>query len=269
MSLTTASPLTAEQVAEFSHVLYKARREALEVEPLTKSFTDFSLDQAYRIQAHGIQKRLADREKIIGYKMGLTSKAKMEQMGLHKPIFGVLTDQMQIASSSTFSLKNKIHPKAEPELYFITARELRGSLAPEDALAACARVGVALEILDSRYKGFKYFTLPDVVADNSSSAYFVLGESVNPSSSSSFLNLKIEILQDDQVIHSDTSNAILGNPLLSLCELVKLLDEQNLTLPAGSIVLAGAATAAIELKAPQKITAQLEGVGSVSFRVEA
>lgn len=269
MSPNTTLPLTAHQVSELSQVLYSARLKAQEVEPLTKTYMDFSLEEAYRIQADGIQKRLSDQEKIIGYKMGLTSKAKMEQMGLHKPIFGVLTDQMQILPNSVFSLKNKIHPKAEPELFFITARELRGTLAPEEALEACARVGVALEILDSRYKGFKYFTLPDVVADNSSSAYFVLGESVAPNKNSSFLNLKIEILKDNQIIHSDTSNAILGNPLLSLCELVKLLDEQGLSLPAGSIVLAGAATAAIELSAPHKISARLEGIGSVEFRVES
>ncbi len=259
--------LSPEQVVEFSKVLYKARQSSSEVEPLTKTYTDFSMADAYRIQADGIQKRLQDHEKMIGYKMGLTSKAKMEQMGLHQPIFGALTDRMQIQNNASFLLKDKIHPKAEPEVFFITNRELKGTLAPEEALSACAKVGVALEILDSRYKGFKYFTLPDVVADNSSSAFFVLGEAATPKAGARFDNLKIEILENDQVVHSDMSSAILGNPLLSLCELVKLLAQQNLSLPAGSIVLAGAATAAIELKLGQKITARLETVGSVEFSV--
>ncbi len=259
--------LSQEQVVEFSKVLYTARQSSSEVEPLTKTFNDFSLTDAYRIQAHGIQQRLQNREKLIGYKMGLTSKAKMEQMGLHQPIFGVLTDQMQIPNKSEFALQDKIHPKAEPEVFFVTNRELKGTLAPEDALGACAKVGVALEILDSRYKGFKYFTLPDVVADNSSSAYFVLGEAVTPQSGARFDQLKIEILENDSVVHSDLSSAILGNPLLSLCELVKLLAEQNLSLPAGSIVLAGAATAAIELKYGQKMTATLDTIGAVEFSV--
>jgi 2-oxo-3-hexenedioate decarboxylase len=259
--------LSQEQIVEFSTVLYQARQTSTEIEPLTKTATDFSLDDAYRIQADGLQRRLKDREKIVGYKMGLTSKAKMEQMGLHTPIFGVLTDRMQIQNKSSFVLKDKIHPKAEPEVFFVTNRELKGTLPPGEALAACAKVGVALEILDSRYKGFKYFTLPDVVADNSSSAFFVLGEAVTPQEGARFENLKIEILENGNVVHSDVSSAILGNPLLSLCELVQLLALQNLSLPAGSVVLAGAATAAIELKLGQKISARLETVGTVEFDV--
>lgn len=262
-----STQLTEKQVLEFSQVLYNARLQAKPIESLTKSQGEFALSEAYRIQADGIQKRRADHEKMIGYKMGLTSKAKMEQMGLHTPIFGVLTDKMEIQNQSEFSLKNKIHPKAEPEIFFITSQEMSGSVSPELALQNCSRVGVALEILDSRYQGFKYFTLPDVVADNSSSAYFVLGESVAVSPTLSVLNLKIEILENEKVIHSDSSNAILGNPLLSLCELVKLLAEQNQVLPAGSIVLAGAATAAIELKPQQKISARLENIGAVQFSV--
>ncbi len=259
--------LTEKQVLEFSQVLHTARLDATPLESLTKTHGDFSLAAAYQIQADGIKKRQANHEKRIGYKMGLTSKAKMEQMGLHTPIFGVLTDQMEIANRSEFSLKNKIHPKAEPEIYFVTSQEMKGSVTPEHALKSCARVGVALEILDSRYKGFKYFTLPDVVADNSSSAYFVLGESIEVRPAMCLLDLKIEILENEKVIHSDSSNAILGNPILSVCELVKLLAEQNQSLPAGSIVLAGAATAAIELKPLQTMTARLQGIGQVSFSV--
>ncbi len=260
--------LSPSQIVEMSQTLHTARRLAQEVEPLTKTVTDFTLADAYKIQENGIELRLTNQEKIIGYKMGLTSKAKMEQMGLHTPIFGVLTDVMEVKTQSSFSLKNKIHPKAEPEIYFVTNRDLQGSVTPEQAWQACDRVGVALEILDSRYKGFKYFTLPDVVADNSSSAFFVLGDSCKTSDVTTLQNLKIEICENDHPVHADTSNAILGNPLLSLCELVKLLAERQQILPAGSLVLAGAATAAIELKPEQKISASLEKIGTVSFTVK-
>lgn len=258
--------LSPSQIIEMSQRLYRARLNAQEVEALTKTFGDFSLTDAYKVQENGIELRLADQEKIIGYKMGLTSKAKMEQMGLHTPIFGVLTDEMEI-TGGTFSLHNKIHPKAEPEIYFVTNRDLQGAITLEQAWQGCERVGVALEILDSRYMGFKYFTLPDVVADNSSSAFFVLGDSRPTAEVPSLQNLKIEIADHHKPVHVDSSNAILGNPLLSLCELVKLLDERKQILPAGSIVLAGAATAAIELKPEQKISATLEKIGTVSFTV--
>ena len=165
--------LSTSQIVELSQTLHQARATAQEIEPLTKTFHDFDLSDAYKIQSEGIELRLKEGEKVIGYKMGFTSKAKMEQMGLHQPIFGVLTNKMQVKNKGPFPLKNRIHPKTEPEIYFITNRDLQGSITPDEALAACAQIGVALEILDSRFKGFKYFTLPDVVADNASSAFFV------------------------------------------------------------------------------------------------
>jgi 2-oxo-3-hexenedioate decarboxylase len=255
------------QIAELAQNLHKARLSSSEVISLTKSNGEFPLAEAYQIQAQGIELRLAEGEKIIGYKMGLTSKAKMEQMGLHQPIFGVLTNVMEVKNQASFSMKNKIHPKAEPEIYFRTHTALSGKPTPEEALAACSEVGVALEILDSRFQGFKYFTLPDVVADNSSSAYFVLGESIKTPLSVQLKDLAIEIRENDTMVFSAQGSAILGDPILSLCELIKLLGEQGKSLPAGSVVLAGAATQAIELKAGQQISATLEKVGRASFTV--
>lgn len=259
--------MNTTKITEFSQILYKARKNSEEVGSLTKTYGEFPLSDAYKIQAAGIEMRLNDGEKIIGYKMGLTSKAKMEQMGLHKPIFGVLTDVMEVKNSSAFSLKKKIHPKAEPEIYFKTNKELKGTPNAQEALSACAEIGVALEILDSRFEGFRYFTLPDVVADNSSSAYFVLGDSVKTPTDLPLKDLTIDIRDGETVMFSATGAAVLGEPILSLCELVKLLDEQGKTLPAGSVVLAGAATQAIELKAGQKISATFEKVGKASFNV--
>lgn len=259
--------LSPSQIVELSQTLYKARKAAKEVEPLTKTFQDFPLSEGYKIQAEGIKQRQNDGETVLGYKMGFTSKAKMEQMGLHQPIFGVLTNSMQVPNKGAFSLENKIHPKTEPEVYFITNKELKGVITREEAFSACTQIGVALEILDSRFTGFKYFTLPDVIADNASSAFFVLGEAVNVPSSLDFKNLKISLMENGEVQHEATSAAIMGDPLLSLCELVSLQSQRGLTLPAGSIVLAGAATQAIELKTGKTYSATLENVGQVEFSV--
>jgi len=258
---------TEIKTTELALILHKARKDALEVPPLSKTFREFPLAEAYKIQAAGIKMRMKDGEKIVGFKMGLTSKAKMEQMGLHTPIYGVLTDKMQIKNGAEFSLKGKIHPKTEPEIYFKTKTALRGKITPQEALAACSEIGVALEILDSRYTGFKYFTLPDVVADNSSSAYFVLGESIKNFDGVPFSELSIDIRENGTVAFDATGAAILGDPLMSLVELVRLLDEHSATLLAGSIVLAGAATQAVELQAGKKMSAVLDRVGQASFTV--
>lgn len=254
--------------AEVSNYLHTARKNAAEVEPITKQHGDFSLETAYQIQAAGIQLRKDENEAIIGYKMGLTSKAKMEQMNLHLPIYGVLTDVMQIDNKGTLPLDGRIHPKAEPEMYFITNKELSGKISREEALEACDKVGVAIEILDSRFTGFKYFSLPDVVADNSSSALFTLGKAISTPTDLDLANLKISITDGESTRHEATTAAILGDPLLSLCELITLLGQTGQSLPANSLVLAGAATAAIPLSQGQKIEADIENIGSCSFTVQ-
>ena len=257
------------KIAHLSQQLYSARKNSQEQEPLTLSHSELDLPMAYKIQAHGIELRQKDGEKIVGYKMGLTSKAKMEQMGLHQPIFGVLTDRMEVKNHGHFSLDGKIHPKAEPEIFFITQRELSGKITAEQAMEACSEVGVALEILDSRFRGFKYFALPDVVADNSSSAFFVLGDRKPCSNLKDIKNLKITITANGAPAFEAHGHAILGNPWLSLCELVSLLHQEGKRLPARSVVLAGAATQAIALEANTTITATLESVGAVEFHVKA
>ncbi len=232
-----------------------ARRE---IPSLEKTHGTFALTDAYRVQERGIERRLARGEKIIGYKMGLTSAAKRAQMSLELPIYGVLTDAMRV--SGELRVGDGVHPKIEPEIAFVTARELRGRISPEEALAALQGVAPALEILDSRFAGFKYFSLPDVVADNCSSWRFVLGP-LSPPRDTGSLRMRMSI--DGRAAQEADSNAISGNPLESLVQLVGLLPHP---LPAGSIVLAGAATVAEALKAGMQIALEVEALGSMSVR---
>jgi 2-oxo-3-hexenedioate decarboxylase len=263
-----SNSLTSSQIVELSQTLHQARKTVKEIEPLTKTFQDFTLDEAYKIQTQGIELRKKDHETVVGYKMGFTSKAKMEQMGLHQPIFGVLTDKMKVENLGTFSLDGKIHAKTEPEVYFVTNKDLKGSVTRDSAMAACSLVGVALEILDSRFTGFKYFTLPDVVADNASSAFFVLGDAVKPPFGLDFSNLKISMHENESLLFEASTSVIMSDPFLSLCELVSLLHQREQFLPAGSIVLAGAATQAVELKRGTQMSAHLEGVGRIAYDVK-
>jgi len=151
-----------------------ARRHGREVERLTLEAPDLDLSQAYRVMDAGIALRVGRGERVIGLKMGLTSEAKRRQMSLDAPIYGVLTDAMVVRG--TFQLRGSLHPKIEPEIAFRFARGLQGTPDRAGVLAACTGVGPALEILDSRYRDFKYFSLPDVVADNASSSHVVLPE---------------------------------------------------------------------------------------------
>jgi 2-oxo-3-hexenedioate decarboxylase len=232
-----------------------------EIPPLTKTHGEFDLEQAYRVQERGIALRLARGEKIVGYKMGLTSAAKRTQMSLEAPIYGVLLDAMRVEGA--LRVADGVHPKIEPEIAFVTSRELRGKITREEALAAVGSMAPALEVLDSRFVGFKYFSLPDVVADNCSSWRFVLGPLWPPRDAG---GLKMTMKVDGRVAQEADSNAISGHPLESLVQLAAMLDAHGRALPSGSIVLAGAATVAEPLRPGMVVSLEVEGLGTMSVR---
>lgn len=248
-------------VAEHARRLETARSQAQAVECIA----GLDLAAAYRIQDEGIRLRAAAGDKPVGYKMGLTSKAKMKQMGVDTPIMGRLTESMRVTSGSSLGLGGLIHPRVEPEIAFLVRRDLRGKPSLEESLAACSSVCAALEIIDSRYRDFK-FTLPAVVADNCSSCAFVLGPDARRPEELELGRLPIELAVNGKTVESGSSEAIYGHPGLALAELAAMLDARGLWLEAGSIVLAGAATAAVLLE-PGETRARVSGLGEVSVRV--
>jgi len=259
--------LTQRNHQELARLLDQARLEARSVPPLTKTHPELPLPDAYAIQAEGIRLRTAQGEQVVGLKMGLTSEAKRKQMNLDSPVYGVLTNRMQVPADGVFQLAGTIHPKIEPEIAFVTSRELRGRITREQALEACGSVMAAMEILDSRYIDFKYFSLPDVVADNSSSSMFVLGTTERPPGELDLTKLRMSMEVNGKEVQSALSSAISGDPLLSVVQLCELLDARGEALPAGSIVLAGAATAAHMMQPGDQVRLTVEGLGSVSVSV--
>ncbi|WNG32924.1 4-oxalocrotonate decarboxylase [Archangium violaceum] len=261
--------MTARMHEELARLLDQARREAREIPPLTQQHPDLALPDAYAIQAEGIRLRTSRGERVVGLKMGFTSEAKRRQMNLDSPVYGVLTDRMEIPAGGTFQLQGSIHPKIEPEIAFRTSRELRGRITREQALEACSSVFAALEILDSRYVGFKYFSLPDVVADNSSSSLFVLGTTERPPRELDLPRLDMVLEVNGERVQAARSDAISGDPVVSILQLCELLDQRGLSLPAGSVVLSGAATAAHMLHAGDRVRLTVEGLGEVTVSVES
>lgn len=225
----------------------------------------YDLKQAYEIQSHSIGLRLARGEQLIGYKMGFTSKAKMEQMGVHELIFGRLTDAMQFQDAATVDMDKMIHPRAEPEIAFRISQDISEPLTLENASSYVDSVAVALEIIDSRYENFK-FSLEDVVADNCSSIGFALGPWLPVETN--IKNILMSMVNLDVIISKGNSDAILGNPWESLVEASRTALKYNSEIKKGHIVLAGAATAAVHLKKGMVLSAHAEGLGSVSLDVE-
>jgi len=249
-----------QQLAE---TLDKAAFNATPVPQLSLSHT-LNIEEAYAVQSISIARRYIRGEKRVGLKLGFTSKAKMEQMGVHDMIWGRLTDQMQYESGADLVIGNFIHPRAEPEIAFRISQTIEKNLTLENALQYIDGIAVAIEVIDSRYKNFK-FSLEDVVADNCSSTGFTIGawHPVN----TNIRGIPMSLVIDGETVQSGNSDAILGNPLESLVNAARLALLNGEILKPGDIVLAGAATSAVYLKKGQTVVAIAEGLGEASLKV--
>lgn len=239
---------------------------AVQAKAIPQFTNDHSLDvaDAYAVQAMSINRRLHRGERLVGIKMGLTSRAKMAQVGVDEVIWGRLTDAMRVADGSPVSLGHYVHPRVEPEVAFLLDAPLRGRVSAVEAMRAVAAVAPAAEIIDSRYENFR-FSLPDVIADNSSSSGFVVGDWSDPTTDITNLGMVLE--QNGRAVEIGSSAAILGNPIRSLVEAARMVDEAGIGLEAGWIVLAGGATAAVPLQAGDSMRVIVETLGSVQFNV--
>lgn len=241
-----------------------AARNATAIAQLTHTH-ELDESSAYEIQRLSIERRLARGEQRIGFKMGLTSRAKMQQVGVHEMIWGQLTSRMLIEDGESVSRSAYIHPRAEPEVAFLLKAPLSGPISPMQALAAVEAVAPAIEIIDSRYENFR-FALADVVADNSSSSGFVVGPWNAPDTDLDNLGMILEV--NGRVRETGSSAAILGHPLRSLAAASRLVATRGFRLEAGQIIMAGGATAAVALGAGDAVRVSVEKLGRVSFRVQ-
>lgn len=237
---------------------------AAKATPQLSGTYDFDIDEAYLIQKAGIDMKLHSGQQLTGVKMGFTSKAKMEQMGVHDMIFGQLTSQMTYENQGKLLIEKFIHPRAEPEIAFLIKKDITNEISLDEVSEYIEKVAPAIEIIDSRYQNFK-FSLNDVIADNCSSAAYVIGDWLSPNTN--LQDLKIELKVDGETVETGSSNAILGNPLESFVAAARLAKQYDILLKKGMIVLAGAATSAIYIKKEQKISAEIDSMKTVSFDV--
>ncbi|WP_343630348.1 fumarylacetoacetate hydrolase family protein [Roseateles sp.] len=234
------------------------------VAQLSDQHPDFDVETAYAVQRLLVQQRLRRGARRVGMKMGFTSVAKMRQMGVDQMIWGRLTDDMRLDEGGELALDRYVHPRAEPEIVFLLRKPLAGRVSAAEAMAAVEAVAGGIEIIDSRYRDFR-FHLADVVADNASSSGFLVGP-LQPASTD-VANLGIVMRVDGRVVQAGSSAAILGHPVRSLVAAARLAGEAGESLQPGDLVLAGAATEAVALRAGMRVSAAFQSLGAVSFQV--
>lgn len=229
--------------------------------PFTDRDPDIDLETAYLAQRLVVDARLAGGARIVGAKLGLTSRAKQERMNVAEPLYGWLTGDMMRPTGAKLDLDGFIHPRAEPEIAFLLRASPAAPASITTVLAATEAVFGALEIIDSRFEGFR-FRLPDVVADNASSAGFVVGSVTRLVRDAGDLRLTGCVLRaNGEVVATAAGAAVLGHPAESVAWLVNRLAARQQTLPAGAIVLSGALTDAVPLAARTVVTAEFDGLG--------
>ncbi|MGY8952706.1 MAG: 2-keto-4-pentenoate hydratase [Flavobacteriales bacterium] len=253
-----------QYIQEFAEILDVAAKDSKAVEQLSTK-AKITLADAYLIQKESIDRRISRSEKITGIKLGFTSKAKMEQMGVHDLIWGRLTNTMEIKNEGVLHLENFIHPRAEPEIAYLVKKDIKTSLTREEALEYIESVAPAIEIIDSRYKNFK-FSLEDVIADNCSSSAYVIGAWKPADTDVSNVDLTLNI--NGETVESGNTNAILGNPLESFLEATRLAFQYGISLKKGMVILAGAATSAAFIKKNDAIEADFKMLGKVTLSVQ-
>jgi len=249
---------------KFASQLDEAARAGVAVAQLSEIYPDLDVTTGYAIQKLVIQRRVCRGKRIVGIKMGLTSRAKMRQVGVDQVIWGRLTEDMRVDEGSDLTLAGRIHPRAEPEIVFILKKPIAGRVSAAEAMSAVEAVAPGMEIIDSRYRNFK-FNLPDVVADNASSSGFVVGP-LHPAGTD-IGNLGIVVRVDGEAVQIGSSAAILGHPVRALVAAARMVGEAGESLQAGDIVHGGAPTEAVTLHPGMHVRAEVQGLGTVAVAV--
>lgn len=243
--------------------LTNAVRNRTATSPLTDDYGSFDIPTAYDLQALVVADRIAQGHRVVGAKLGLTSEAKQQQMKVTEPLYGWLTDDMRIEPGSPLVVDQFIQPRVEAEIAFLIGDDLEGSdVGAADVLSATAAVMPAIDVLDSRYAGYS-FTLPDVVADNSSSAGFITGTTVVDPQGIDLRLLGVVLEVNGQVVATAAGAAVLGHPASSVAWLVRALARRGEGLTAGMTVLSGACTAAFAVKPGDTVVARVDRLGTV------
>ncbi|MBS0372001.1 MAG: 2-oxo-3-hexenedioate decarboxylase [Proteobacteria bacterium] len=258
--------LSREDIVRLCERVEGAQTRAYAIPKLTDEYPGMTIGDGYAVQLELRRRFLARGHKQVGWKAGLTSKAKMKQMGVDVPSIGFLTDRMARPENAAISTSDLVHPRVECEVAFVMKDELTGPGCTAAAvLAATDYVLPAVEIIDSRFSGFK-FDLPSVVADNGSSARFVGGGRARYAKDLDLRTLGVVLEKNGEIVAMGASAAVLGHPAEAIAMLVNILAELGESLPAGSFVMSGGITEAIAVKPGDSVIARFQELGSVSMR---
>ena len=258
--------LDSQQILAAAANLDRAERSREQVRQFSLDYPGITIEDAYAIQAEILRRKLARGNRVVGLKAGLTSHAKMKQMGVETPCFGFLVDYFSVSDGGEIRIGELIHPKVEPEIAFVLRRALKGPGCHIGAvLAATDFVMPGIEIIDSRYRDFK-FDLKSVIADNCSSSRFVLGGQAVPVDELDLRTLGVVMEKNGEIVGIGAGAAVLGHPAAAIAMLANHLGARGEEIPAGTMILSGGVTEAVAVKAGDNVNLRIQSLGSTSVR---
>jgi 2-keto-4-pentenoate hydratase len=248
--------------------LAQAERSRVPINPLTAREPDIDVVDAYEIQLINIRQRVAEGARVVGHKVGLSSEAMQKMMDVDEPDYGHLLDEMEVYEDKPVKAGTFLYPRVEVEVGFVLADDLPGEGCTEDdVLAATAAFAPSIELIDTRITDWK-IRLCDTIADNASSAGWVLGAGRVSPKDIDIRNIDAVLTRNGEVVAEGRSDAVLGNPVTAVAWLARKVDQFGVRLKAGDIVLPGSCTRAIDARPGDDFVAQFDGLGSVHLSFE-
>lgn len=256
------------KIAELGDELYAALRSRTTLAPLTERWPEITIEDAYHVSLRMVKRRIEDDgETIIGKKIGVTSRAVQEMLGVFQPDFGYLTDRMVYPNGGPMPISQQlIQPRAEGEIAFKLKKDLNGpGVTNDDVVDATDYVMACFEVVDSRVHDWKV-KIQDTVADNASCGLFVLGEEHTAASDLDFPNLQMRVYKNGAPLSEGKGSAALDSPLNCVSWLANTLSAFGITLNAGDVVLSGSLVPLEPVVAGDEMHLEVEGVGAASVR---
>lgn len=257
--------LTHEDRVRAAEVLRTAEETAVPVAPLVQTFPGIDVVDAYEIQLLNIRRRLDAGMTVYGHKVGLSSKAMQEMMGVDEPDYGHLLADMVLSEDEPVRASRYLQPRVEVEVGFVLGEDLPGEgCTVEDVLRCTAAVVPSIELIDSRIADWK-IGLADTIADNASSAGVVLGKERRKPDEIDVKAIDAVLWKNGEQVAQGRSDAVLGDPTTAVAWLARKVASFGVRLEAGHVVLPGSCTRAYDVAAGDQVTAEFTGLGSVSL----
>ncbi len=246
--------------------LYQALLTRTAISPLTERVAGVTIEDAYFVQQHMLARRLEAGERVIGKKIGVTSQAVMNMLGVHQPDFGYLLDGMVYGDGAAIPAETLIQPKAEGEIAFVLKHDLTGpGITAADVLRATEGVMACFEIVDSRIKDWK-IKIQDTVADNASCGVLVLSDRMVDPRGLDLRTCGMVLEKNGEVVVTGAGAATMNSPVNAVVWLANTLGRLGIGLKAGEVILSGALGAMVPVRAGDNLRVAINGLGGCSVR---